>query len=82
MSEKWIRASEISSYVYCNQAWWLQRSAGHAPENLPDLAEGRRYHRSHGRLLARSVWWQRLAYVMLFFIVAFVTFRLLMSLGL
>jgi len=82
MSEKWIRASEISNYVYCNQAWWLQRTIGAESNNRLELDEGFRFHRGHGRLLSRSAWLQRLAYVMLFFVVALLTFQILMSLGL
>jgi hypothetical protein len=79
MSDKWIRASEISNYVYCRRAWWLQRMEGYASQNVRELEIGRRYHKSHGNTWLRSLWGRRLAYVLLFVFVAFVTFQFLMS---
>jgi hypothetical protein len=81
MSEKWIKASEISGYVYCRRAWWLERVRGFASQNRPQLEAGRRYHQQHGRLVERSALARWLAYGLLFFVVAFITFQLLMSLG-
>ena len=80
MSYKQIRASEIAGYVYCRRVWWLQRTRGYGPENVRELAAGQGYHEAHGRFVRRSFWLQRLAYVLLFFIVAFITFQLLMRL--
>jgi hypothetical protein len=80
MSEKWIRASEISNYVYCSRSWWLQRMRGYASQNVRQLETGTQYHQQHGRLLEKSVWARRLAYALLFFVVAFITFQILMSL--
>ena len=79
MSEKWIRASEISNYVYCRRAWWLQHMEGHASQNVRELQTGNRYHKQHGRTWLRSLWGRRLAYLLLFVLVAFVTFQFLMS---
>ena len=79
MSEQWIRASEISNYVYCRRAWWLQRMQGYSSENVRELGEGMAYHQQHGRSLARAIWTRRLAYALLFVLVAYVTFQLLMS---
>jgi hypothetical protein len=79
MSDKWIRASEISNYVYCRRAWWMQRMQGYASQNVRELKSGSRYHRQHGNSWLRSVWGQRLAYLLLFVFVAFVTFQLLMG---
>lgn len=81
MSENWIKASEISAYVYCGRAWWLERVRGYRSHNLRELEEGVRYHRQHGRLLERSIWARRLAYALLFIVVAVITFQLLMSLN-
>ena len=80
MSDKWIRASEISNYVYCRRAWWLQRVQGHASENMRELDQGTRYHQAHGRSLAGAIWTRRLAYLLLFVLVAYVTFQFLMNL--
>jgi hypothetical protein len=79
MSDKWIRASEISNYVYCRRAWWLQRMEGYASQNVRELQTGSRYHRQHGNTWLRSLWGRRLAYLLLFAFVAVVTFQFLMS---
>jgi hypothetical protein len=81
MSEKWIRASEISSYVYCRRAWWLQQIRGFESQNSRQLREGERFHKRHGRLVQRSILARWLAYAVLFVVVASITFQLLMSLG-
>ncbi|PID86676.1 MAG: hypothetical protein CSA11_06685 [Chloroflexi bacterium] len=78
MSDQWIRASEISNYVYCRRAWWLQRTQGYASQNVRELRMGTRFHKQHGRTWLRSLWGQRLAYVLLFLFVVFVTFQFLM----
>ena len=79
MSDKWIRASEISNYVYCRRAWWLQRTQGYASENLRELSQGTAYHQQHGRSLLTTILVRRLAYGLLFVLVAYVTFQILMS---
>lgn len=81
MSEKWIRVSEISDYVYCRRAWWLRQIQGFESRNVRQLKRGAQYHRQHGRLLQRSLLARWLAYALLFFVVAFITFQLLMNLG-
>ena len=43
-----IRASEISSFLYCKRAWWYQRK-GVVSTNVEDLAEGTQMHQQHGR---------------------------------
>lgn len=76
MSEKVIRASEISAYVYCRRAWWLSRVAGYRPENAQALARGTRYHQQHGRLVRGAVWGRRLAFGIFFVVVAIFVFLL------
>lgn len=78
MSDLWIRASEISNYVYCRRAWWLKRQKGAASRNIRELQKGTRYHQRHGRAVWQAVWLRRLAYIVLFSLVAFVTFQLLL----
>jgi hypothetical protein len=80
MSDKWIRASEISDYVYCGRSWWLQRVRGFVSQNQRQLETGTSYHRQHGRLLQRATWARGLAYTLLFIIVAIITFEILVSL--
>ncbi len=80
MSYKRIQASEISDYVYCRRSWWLRQVRGHAPQNTRELQTGRQFHREHGRSLQQSSWLRRLAYVLLFITVTFVTFQILMGL--
>jgi hypothetical protein len=58
--ERYVRASEIGSYVFCRRAWHLdQRSV---PTTLePERAAGVVFHQQHGQLVQRSVQLDRLA---------------------
>jgi hypothetical protein len=77
MSYSWIRASEIAEYVYCRRAWWLRRVRSVASTNTAHLRAGTRHHERHGRLVQRSIWLQRFAYLALFLAVAALVFQLL-----
>jgi hypothetical protein len=77
MSYQWVRASEIADYVYCRRAWWLRRVRGVEPGNLDQLKAGAQHHVHHGRIVQRSAWATRLAYVVLFLAVAVLAFELL-----
>jgi hypothetical protein len=79
MSEKWIRASEISDYLYCRRSWWLKRSKRLQTVQTREILQGNQHHGKHGRLLMQSIWAKRAAYVLLFVIVAYVTFQILLS---
>jgi CRISPR/Cas system-associated exonuclease Cas4 (RecB family) len=79
MSDKWVRASEISEYVYCRRAWWLKHVEGQFSKNVTELKSGTSYHEEHGRLLSHSIWIRRAAYVMLFCMVAVLTYQILMN---
>jgi CRISPR/Cas system-associated exonuclease Cas4 (RecB family) len=61
---KTIRASEISSYFYCQRAWWLQ-TKGHIPENQTELSAGKQIHASHGRVVLKAGCIQIAAYTAL-----------------
>jgi CRISPR/Cas system-associated exonuclease Cas4 (RecB family) len=62
MSENWIRASDISEYLYCRRAWWLHRVQG-APTRHRRLQQaGRRHHQEHAADVARAERSRRLAY--------------------
>ena len=79
MSDDWIRASEISNFVYCQRAWWLQRVRQVAPTNIRELKTGMQFHQQHGRLVTRAVWTRRLAYTLLFFVMALIAYRIVMG---
>ena len=80
MSYKWIRASEISDYVYCRRSWWLRRMAGVRPENVRQLASGIQYHQQHGDGVLRAIWARRVAYALLFLVIAFIAFQITLGL--
>lgn len=66
MSYKWIRASEIGNYVYCNRAWWLREVRGKKPHNVQALNAGTQYHHQHGQVVQRAAWARKAAYVLIF----------------
>ena len=59
-----LRASEISTFLYCRRAWWYQRK-GIANTNVEELAEGTELHHQHGRADLASGLIRMLAYGML-----------------
>ena len=59
-----IRASEISTYLYCKRAWWYERQ-GVDSQNLSELASGSELHYRHGRAVLASGLVRILAYVLL-----------------
>jgi CRISPR/Cas system-associated exonuclease Cas4 (RecB family) len=79
MSYKRIQASEISDYIYCRRSWWLRQARGVAPQNIRQMETGQQFHQTHGRSIQQSTWLRRLAYVVLFITVTYVTFQLLMG---
>lgn len=79
MSDEWIRASELSEYVYCRRSWYLRQVRGYASTNIRQMQAGTQFHQQHGQQVQKSVWLQRMAYALLFIVVALITFQLLMS---
>jgi hypothetical protein len=45
---RFIRASELGSYIFCQRSWWYQRRS-FPSENKVELAGGDQFHRIHGR---------------------------------
>ena len=68
-----IRASEISSFLYCKRAWWYQRK-GIASANVEELAEGTELHHQHGRAILASGIIRTMAYGLL--LIALVLFTI------
>ncbi len=60
-----LRASEISSFLYCRRAWWYQVQ-GVRSENLAELDGGQVVHQRLARRVQRAVWAIRLAYLCFF----------------
>jgi CRISPR/Cas system-associated exonuclease Cas4 (RecB family) len=79
MSYKWIRASEISEYVYCRRAWWLKQTRGLQSGHTRQLQAGQRHHQRHGKRVRQVSWMRGLAYAMLFCVVAYIVFQLLIG---
>lgn len=59
-----IRASDISTYLFCQRAWWY-RQQGINSENLAELAGGREMHQRHGRAVLLSGLLKLTAYLFL-----------------
>jgi CRISPR/Cas system-associated exonuclease Cas4 (RecB family) len=59
-----IRASEISSFLYCKRAWWYHQK-GTVSSNVEELAEGTELHLKHGRAVLASALIRMLAYTFL-----------------
>ncbi|HEY4717710.1 MAG TPA: hypothetical protein VJ182_03590 [Anaerolineales bacterium] len=58
MDRRWIRASDIGDYLYCQRSWWY-RLRGARSTNTAELALGTAQHAHHGRGL-RAISWVRL----------------------
>ena len=74
-----IKASEITDYVYCRRAWWLQRHENITSHHIREMTAGTHYHQKHGRVVQQATWTRRLAYTLIFLVIFFVTFSLLMG---
>jgi hypothetical protein len=59
-----IRASEISTFLYCKRAWWHQQK-GIESANIEELAEGTELHHQHGRAVFASGLVRMIAYGLL-----------------
>jgi len=72
-----IRASEISSFIFCQRAWWYQRQ-GVQPINRAELAGGTAFHQEQVRVVRSALVLRVLAWVLL---VAALASLLLLLLG-
>jgi len=59
-----IRASEISTYWYCQRAWWFQLN-GYETDKLDQLADGLELHQQHGRRVVSIGCMRFVAYALL-----------------
>jgi CRISPR/Cas system-associated exonuclease Cas4 (RecB family) len=64
MNERWIKASEIGEYLYCQRSWWY-RLQGAESANVRELAIGSELHARHGGALRWSTWQRGLAYLLI-----------------
>jgi CRISPR/Cas system-associated exonuclease Cas4 (RecB family) len=64
MTERWIKASEIGEYLYCQRAWWY-RLQGATSANVQELASGSQAHAQHGWGLRLSGWLRLFAFALL-----------------
>ena len=59
-----ISASEISTYLFCERAWWYQHQ-GIESHNIKELAGGRELHHQHSRAVVTSGLLKLVAYLVL-----------------
>lgn len=52
--ERYIRASEIGEYLFCERAWWLHQVRGLEPQGRERRARGVELHNRHGRRVRAS----------------------------
>jgi CRISPR/Cas system-associated exonuclease Cas4 (RecB family) len=70
MEERWIKASELGEYLYCQRAWWY-RLKGFASAHAQELALGTAHHEQHGRRLRWVSWQRALAFVLIVLAILF-----------
>jgi len=78
MSYGIIRASEISAYLYCRRAWWLQRT-GVQPGNVRELVRGNDYHQQHAQRVNRTLLVQRATLIFFFLGISLLAYWLAQS---
>jgi hypothetical protein len=75
---KTIRASEISSYLFCARAWWYQKQ-GVESATQAEMTAGTELHRQHGRTVIASNLTRTLAVIFLLvalaLLVAYCTYK-------
>jgi len=76
MKTRWIKASEIGEYLYCQRAWWY-RLQGMASANVQELSTGSQVHAQHGRGLRFADWLRLFAFALIAVAVAILLLQLL-----
>jgi CRISPR/Cas system-associated exonuclease Cas4 (RecB family) len=59
-----VKASEISEYIYCRRAWWL-RVSGVVRTQTPEMLEGGRKHNALSAKLSGYASFKRVAIILL-----------------
>jgi hypothetical protein len=59
-----IRASELTTFAFCQRAWWYQRR-GEPSQNTRELADGLTAHQRHGAAVLQTGCLRALAYGLL-----------------
>lgn len=59
-----IRSSEIGAFLFCQRAWWYQKSDTPSA-NQERMAAGTEIHYQHGRIAVQSSCLRTLAYLLL-----------------
>ncbi len=60
-AKRYIRASELARWAYCQRAWWLQYVQGHPPMNREALDKGHQAHEALGRQVRHAALYRFLA---------------------
>ncbi len=60
-----IKASEISSFLYCHRSWWYSIKGYQPQDNQRELASGLEIHHRHGRQVLSSGLLRLAAYLLL-----------------
>ena len=74
-----IRASEISTYLYCQRAWWYQKR-GEPSANQAEMLAGSELHYRHGRTALATGCQRAIAYALLLLAIILVTIQLVSNL--
>ncbi len=75
MRKRTIRASEISTYLYCKRAWWYQ-SQGVESSNQQEMSAGTAYHQVQGKYVFKGVLMRIFAWIALGIALVFFAFWL------
>jgi len=68
---KTIQASDISSFIYCQRAWWYQKN-GYISNTYTELSTGSRHHLKHGRMVTMASIIRLIAIIMILIALALI----------